>query len=117
VDLDVRAHVLAVDVTGDVGLDEVLVEGAVELLGLGEAAAGHLDTPEQLVPGVLGGGLDAAEVPVRVVGLPVQPRVLVADVGDADLGLDDRVAGGVEGQVDRGRRTVGAVDDLRCGDR
>ena len=54
VDLHVGAHELPVHVAGDVGLEEVLVEQAVELLGLGIATARDLDLAEQPAPGALG---------------------------------------------------------------
>jgi hypothetical protein len=51
------------------------------------------------------------EVPAGVLGLPVELGIGRAHVGDADLGLDDRVLGGVEGQVHRRRVALTRVGD------
>ena len=112
----VGAHELTVDVAADVGLDEVLVQQAVEHLGLRERAAGDLNPAEQRVPVLLGRGFDRVEVPTRVLALPVERGVRIADVGDAQLRLDGLCRGRVEREVDR-RRPAGSGDHLRSGER
>src|SRR6185437_4066996 len=81
-DAEVRAEVLTIDVADDVGLEQGLVEQAVELLRLAESTARHRYFSKKLVPGGLGGSSHAAEVPARRLGAAVKPRVGHAHVRD-----------------------------------
>src|ERR1700761_7009784 len=110
----VGSEELPVDVAHDIRLQEILVKQAVELLSLGETAAGNGDLAEQRVPGVLRGRPDTGQVRGADLGLPVERGVLPAHVRDADLSLDDLVLCGVESKEDRVRVVLAFyVDDLR----
>ena len=94
----VKADILAVRVAPDVWMQQHPVEHGVEELLLRRRPAANLNPREQSVPGRMARGADRVEVPIRIVGLPVELRVADAHEGNADLGLQDLVGRGVEGQ-------------------
>src|SRR2546429_5711791 len=100
----VEAHVLAIAVADHVRVLEHVVERGVEQVLLAGRTPGDLDLVEQRVPGVVRVGPYRVEVEAgTVLGLPVGAGVRVTDEGDADLGLDHPVGGGVERQEHRVR--------------
>ena len=111
VDLEVEAAVAAVDVAGEGGHQEGVVEGGVEDLEVLLAGAVELGAGEVGLPGGLGLGLCGVEVEVRGLGGEVHGGVFGVDEAEADAEDDGGVAGEFEVGADGLALAGGVVGD------